>query len=360
MLAVDARWMVGNYRGMGHYARSLVDPVAREITALLPLGSPPSPYLSIFKGNNFFPWWEQITLPRLCAEYGVTRLLCPYNSAPTRLQASTDMLLVVHDLIYMEPWSSLGPSVSAYQTFGRIYRRYIVPRAIKRATHLIAVSEYTRNQLSQQFSIPENDISIIPNSLGEDWYLDKPLSLDCRLPYLLTVTGEAPSKNLGALIRSFSKFRSQLGPQVQDISLRIVGIKLEYQPHFMRLAESLGVGANINFELFLNESRLRELYREAWLFVMPSLYEGFGIPVLEAMASGTPVVCSNTTSLPELVGDAGWLFDPRDLNDMAEKLFYAWTDSNGRSERSLLGMDRAQYYRRTNVEHLISNFWNSL
>lgn len=360
MLAVDARWMVGNYRGMGRYARTLVEPVAQEIAALLPLGSPPAPYLSILKGNNFFPWWEQVTLPRLCAEYRVKKLLCPYNSAPIRLSPSTEMLLVVHDLIYMEPWSNLGLSVSAYQTLGRIYRRYIVPCAIGRASHLITVSEYTRNQLSEKFSISKDAISIIPNSLGEDWYLNEPLSLECRSPYLLTVTGEAPSKNLGALIRSFSKFRDHLGPQAKDTSLRVVGISPSYQPHFKMLAVSMGIGDYVNFEPFLDESELRNLYRKAWLFVMPSLYEGFGIPLLEAMASGTPVACSNTTSLPEVVGDAGWLFNPHDLNDIAEKLFYAWTDANSRSERCFLGLARAQQYRISNVRPLIHNFWTSL
>jgi glycosyltransferase involved in cell wall biosynthesis len=360
MLAIDARWMVGNYRGMGRYARALVEPISDQLTALVPSGSPQPPYSCIFKHGSFLPWWEQITLPHLIAAVGITKLLCPYNTAPIFLPKSTQLILVVHDLIYLEPWAKLPPSISAYQTVGRIYRRFTVPHAIKRANHIITVSEYTRNQISQRFAIPETDISVIPNSLSETWYEDKPLLFGSRKPYLLAVTGEAPSKNLEALIRSFAKFLVLLGPNSQGVSLRIVGIKSAYQSHFMKIAKSIGVDAFISFELFIEEVALRKLYREAWLFVMPSLYEGFGIPVLEAMASGTPVACSKTTSLPEVLGDAGWLFDPFDIDDMTQKIFEAWSDSDRRAESSRYGISRAQYYRHNNVKVLINEFWNTL
>jgi len=360
MVSVDARWMVGNFRGMGRYAHALLEPVAGKVTALLPSGFPQANYPSIYNGNGFFPWWEQIVLPRLCAERGVTRLLCPYNTAPIRLPASTELVLVVHDLIYLEPWTQLQPSVSAYQTFGRVYRRRIVPLAVERATKLVTCSEYTRDQISMRFSIRKESIRVIPNSLDDAWYVDPPLPLEARQPYVLAVTGEAPNKNLTALIRAFAKFRAKLGTSATNVYLRIVGIKQSHQNYFIRLAEKVGVNGCIRFEPFVDEFSLKRLYREAWLFTMPSLYEGFGIPVLEAMASGTPVACSNSTSLPEVVHDAGWLFDPRSDDDIAEKMSEAWSDAGGRSEKIRLGLKRADVYRRTVVGKSIADFWSTL
>jgi glycosyltransferase involved in cell wall biosynthesis len=341
-LAVDARWMVGQYRGMGRYAHALIEPISSEVQALLPSSYPKAVYPTVQAGSSFFPYWEQVVLPKLCAEHGVTELLCPYNTAPLHLPSSTQLTLVVHDLIYLEPWSRLPPSVSAYQTLGRIYRRWLVPRVVGRAARLVAVSECTRDQLSLCFSIPRQNIHVIPNSLDEGWYVDAPLPWTQRQPYFLVVAGEAPSKNLPSLIRAFAAFRRAARKAAAESRLRIVGIKPAHQPHFQRIAD---------------EPTLQRLYREAWLFVMPSLYEGFGIPLLEAMASGTPVVCSSTTSLPEVVGDAAWLFNPRDVDDMAAQLQAAWVDQRGREERAKLGLVRARRYSRPVVAKMTADFW---
>jgi glycosyltransferase involved in cell wall biosynthesis len=358
-LGVDARWMVGQYRGMGRYAHALIEPVAAEVLALLPRSYPKTRYLTLQAGPSFFPYWEQVVLPRLCANHGVTQLFCPYNTAPLNVPPSTQLTLVVHDLIYLESWSRLPPSVSIYQTLGRVYRRWVVPRVARQATRLVTVSAYTRNQISKCFSIPEQDIHVIPSSVDDAWYVETPLPWACRQPYILTVSGEAPSKNLPSLIRAFAAFRHQAGGTAAESRLRIVGIKPMHQPHFQRIANAVGVGAWLDFEPFIDEAALQKLYREAWLFVMPSLYEGFGLPLVEAMASGTPVVCSNTTSLPEVVGDAGWLFDPRNIDDMATQLHSAWCDQTGKIEMANQGLVRAKHYSRFAVAETIKDFWRT-
>lgn len=359
-LGVDARWMVGEYRGMGRYAHALIEPVATKVLALLPRSYPATGYPTLQAGPSFFPYWEQVVLPGLCAKHDVTELLCPYNTAPLNLPRSTQLTLVVHDLIYLESWSSLPPSVSVYQTLGRLYRRWLVPRVARRATRLVTVSEYTRNQIAKYFSAPVQDIHVIPNSLDEAWYVDAPLPWTCRQRYILSVSGEAPSKNLPSLIRAFAAFRNRTGKTAAESRLRIVGVKPAHQPHFQRIAHAAGVGRWTIFEQFIDEPALQKLYREAWLFVMPSLHEGFGIPLLEAMASGTAVVCSNTTSLPEVIGDAGWLFDPRDVDDMAAQLQSAWVDERGRTELASRGLARAWNYSRPAVRETIKDFWEMM
>lgn len=358
-LGVDARWMVGQYRGMGRYAHALIEPVATKVLALLPRSYPNSGYPTLQAGSSFFPYWEQVVLPRLCTSHDVAELLCPYNTAPLNVPPSTQLTLVVHDLIYLESWPRLPPSVSVHQTLGRVYRRWVVPRVVGRAARLVTVSEYTRDQISKCFSIPRQNIHVIPNSLDDGWYVDAPLPWTQRQPYLLAVAGEAPSKNLPALIRAFAAFRRAAGRTAVESRLRIVGIKPAHQRHFQRIADTAGVGQWTDFESFVDEPTLQRLYREAWLFVMPSLYEGFGIPLLEAMASGTPVVCSNTTSLPEVVGDAAWLFNPRDVDDMAAQLQAAWIDQRGRGERARHGLVRARQYSRAAVAETIAAFWGS-
>lgn len=359
-LAVDARWMVGSYRGMGKYARSLLDPVKESAVAMLPLGAAPSDMREIRSGKGFFPYWEQAVLPRLCVEHNVTQLLCPYNTAPLQLPPHCRLILVVHDLIYLESWKALPPSISAYQTLGRVYRRAVVPKVIREASRLITVSNYTRSQIIDRFGQNPDDVLVIPNSIGDDWFSKAPIPRSERRPYVLTVAGEAPSKNLPRLIAAFATFLKNAPPDCSELTLRIVGIKQAHHHVFRRLAAKAGVGGRVLFEGFLSNEALQALYKEARLFVMASLYEGFGIPLLEAMASGTPVACSNTTSLPEVAGPAGWQFDPRDVEDMARVLTTACCSSDEFDERARQGLQRADRYRFANISPLIGNFWRSV
>jgi glycosyltransferase involved in cell wall biosynthesis len=356
-VGVDARWMVGRYRGMGRYAHALLEPVRDQVLALLPSSYPDSQYANMHEGQGFFPYWEQFVLPRLCRRLGVGEVICPYNTAPLQLPSSTKLTLVLHDLIYLEPWTRLPPSVSTYQTAGRLYRRWVVPRVAARADRIVAVSTYTRDLVADRFRIPADRIEVIPNSIDERWLIAETEEVPPRQPWLLAVAGEAPSKNLPALLVAFGAFRRRGGPAVADAVLRVVGIGEAHQAHFRRLAARSGVEDHVRFEQFLDEAALQRLYREARLFVMPSLYEGFGIPLLEAMASGTPVACSNSTALPEVVGDAGWLFDPRDPTDMADVLLSAWTDSGARAEFARRGRARVSRFTRGAVAEHIARFW---
>lgn len=359
LLAIDARWMIGNYRGMGRHAFSLIRPICNDVIEMLPQNKYQSKISkrSVLSGISFYPWWEQVILPKLCRQYQVSHLICPYNTAPLIIPDNIKLILVVHDLIYLESWWVLPPSLSLYQTLGRIYRRYIVPRIIERADKLITVSEYTKEQIAEKFLIPKDSIHVIPPSLGPLWYEHVPIIPECRKPYMLCVAGEAPSKNLQKLLLAFAKLKIALGRDGEAVILRVVGVGKAHHQYFQKYCESNGLGSSVKFEVFVEEGQLRKLYREAWLFAMPSLMEGFGIPLLEAMASGTPIACSNTTSLPEVAGGAGWFFDPSDVSDMAEKIYFAWTDSSERSKRANIGLVRAKLYRNEVINELVDKFW---
>ncbi len=357
-LAVDARLMVGHPRGMGQYARALVESVRDDVTALLPAAQQTTEWDSISGGRGFYPWWEQAVLPRMTRQCRATHLLCPSNTAPVSAMPGVKRIVVVHDLIFLRPLSELPASRSPYQNLGRFYRRMVVPHAARRADVLVTVSEYTRGELAERFGIDARRIQVVPNSIGDEWFVRDPLRDQQRGRYLLTVTGEAPSKNLPTLLKAFAAMRANgIG---QDLVLRVVGIKPAFHASYLAEAATLGLSGAVVFESFVAEAELRDLYRRAFAFVLPSLYEGFGIPLLEAMASGTPVACSNTTSLPEVAGTAAWMFDPRDYEEMAMAMTASVSDEPQRIARATLGLRNAEDFRRAKVSTRMKEFWGML
>ena len=359
-LAVDARWMNFGCRGMGRHAYSLVSPVSEKIVGLLPRNSPPIDIPSIFSGPNSYALWEQLWLPLLCKREEISHVLCPYNTAPVFLSPSTSLILVVHDLIFLSPWSEIPPSHSLRQELGRLYRKALLPHVIGRASRIITVSNYSRDLIAQTFKLNPADIAVIPNSLNAEWFVSEPLPLCSRTPYILTVTGDAPSKNLSSLIHAFSILKNSLGSAFHGLKLRVVGVKPGSQPHFASLAMKYGVSPSVLFEGYIDQYSLIDLYRKSLLFVLPSLSEGFGIPIIEAMASGTPVACSGTTSLPEILGDCGWYFDPRSPRLIAKTMAIALTDHQQQDKHIQAALLRAQQYSQASVARQVHHFWDTL
>ncbi len=355
-LGVDIKWMVGNYRGMGRFARQLIAPVNSEVVALAPKGITTNDWPCVSHGMGFFPWWEQVELPRLCRSERLDFLLCPYNSGPVTSVGSTRVIAVIHDLIYLQPWSVLPPSISAYQTLGRLYRRQVVPTFARSADTILTVSHFTKIELVERFGLTEDNVHVIPNAIPDCWF-QPPLSMQSRKPYFFTVAGEPPSKNVHGLLRGFALALPSLG---QEATLVIAGVKPAHHASFIQLATELGVADRVELLNYVSVDELRQYYREARAFVFASLFEGFGIPLLEAMACGTPVACSNTTSMPEVVGDCALMFDPRSADDIAHKLGLAWKETPERAARTLAAIERARGFSESTVAQTISTFWSKL
>ncbi|MBU9364709.1 glycosyltransferase family 4 protein [Burkholderia multivorans] len=355
-LGVDITWMVGNYRGMGRFARQLVAPVSASVVGLAPNGVSTEEWPCVSGGRGFFPWWEQVELPRLCREQKLDYLLCPYNTGPLRSIGNTRLIAVVHDLIYMKPWSVLPPARSLYQTAGRIYRRHVVPRLARQADVVLTISRYTQRELVETLGLREADVQVIPCAISDEWFAP-PLSRSEREPYLFTVAGEVPSKNVDRLLQAFAMARPALG---DDARLRIAGIKADHHAHFLGRANSLGLAGLVELLGYVSRDELREQYRRARAFVFASVFEGFGIPLLEAMASGTPVACSNTTSIPEIVGACGLQFDPYSVEHMAEQIRQVWCDEKRFEVAFDAGMARARTFSESAVRPRVEDFWARL
>lgn len=354
-LGVDVRWMCGHYRGMGRFARQLISPVTESVIALAPRGTKTNEWPLVSSGNGFFPWWEQAVLPQLCKKQKLDILLCPYNSGPIANLGATRSIAVIHDLIFMQPWSVLPPSLSIYQTLGRLYRRHVVPTFSRCADNVITVSAYSKQELVDRIHLPESSIHVIPNSISDNWFAES-LPFELRQSYIFSVSGESPSKNVSRLLKAFA-----LACLESDdiINLKIAGIKPAFHSVYLKQAFELGINDQVEFLGVLSEQQLMNYYRNARGFILASLFEGFGIPLLEAMACGTPVACSNSTSMPEVVGGSGFLFDPFSIDDIAENILKLWFNMSF-SSHSRCVIERATCYSDSSVRKMVESFWSDL
>jgi len=215
-------------------------------------------------------------------------------------------------------------------------------RGIKRASHIIAVSQNTRNDLIKYLAIPDDRISVIYN--GVDHSIYKPYNiklLDRR--YILYVGSERPRKNLSRLFEAFAKLKTEF-PELKLVKVGTPGKSETYRRNTMRKSDSLGVTQDVILVDFISELELAYYYSSASLLVYPSLYEGFGLPPLEAMACGCPVVTSNTSTLPEVEGKAGIMVNPLDIDSLIEAMRQVLTDNELRDNMIRKGLEQSKKF----------------
>jgi glycosyltransferase involved in cell wall biosynthesis len=220
----------------------------------------------------------------------------------------------------MEPLSRVPLSPSLYQNMGRLYRRVIVPWAVKRAERILTVSKFSKGEMLNQLGVEPERVTVVPCSIAESWFAQAPLPIEARGNYILCVGGEAASKNLPRGIEAYTMALDAAPDAAAFPELRIAGVSAAAQPRLTEVARQQGIGERIRFLPYLSLVELQSIYRAARLVFVPSLQEGFGIPLLEAMASGTPTVSSNATSLPEVGGTAPRYVDPLDSSAMMHGL----------------------------------------
>jgi glycosyltransferase involved in cell wall biosynthesis len=350
-IAYDARLSLLPYRGMGRFLRLLIAGREQELLGFCATGEQDEALNLVASGHSFYPLWEQVSIPSLVRSYKIDTFLAPYNTAPLRLPKDVKLVLVVHDLIFM---GDLPLSRSLYQNVGRLYRRLVVPWAIQRADVIVTVSQYTALQLRSRFALDSSRIHVIPNSIGKEWFTTE-TPPDSTARYVLVVAGEAPSKNLSRAIAAFARCRKLDGDFL--LRLKVAGVRDKYHPLFQAEARRLGVADFVDFLAFIPDRELRLLYRQAALFLMPSLSEGFGIPVLEAMASGTPVAASSATCLQEIGGDSARYFDPYSVEEIAATMCTILDSSTIRSEMSKQGRIQSQKFHPDAVVERVRSLW---
>jgi glycosyltransferase involved in cell wall biosynthesis len=251
-------------------------------------------------------WWYPHGLPR--AASGLDVLHCPSFRGPVR--SRVPVVVTVHDLAVLR-------HPEAFNQWTRQYSRLVVPRVLRAARCLIAVSEFTRDEIVELLGVPAERISVIPNGVGEPFVPDGPAAAG---DYVLAVGTLEPRKNLRA---------AEQAARRAGVELRVVGAR---GWGGVQVAGWLGR---------VSDDELAALYRGARCLVYPSLYEGFGIPVLEAMACGTPVVTSAGGATEEIAGGAAVLADPHDAAALAVGIDEA---AVRRDELRTHGLERAAQF----------------
>jgi glycosyltransferase involved in cell wall biosynthesis len=280
---------------------------------------------------------EQALLPRLAARAGVDLVHSLASTAP--LRGRFRRVVTVHDLIY----ARFPEAHAGLRDRGM---RVLVPAAARRSDRVIVDSQSTRADLMTLLGIAPGLIDVVPLGLGAVRREPPLAEAQTRVRFelgdrrvVLSLSAKRPHKNLRALIGALAEIPSEIRPV-----LVLPGYPTEHEAQLRERARSLGVEGDVRFLGWIPAAELEGLWAIAEVFAFPSLYEGFGLPVLEAMARGVPVACSSASSLPEVVGDAALLFDPRDESAIASALRRLLDDSKLVERLRVRGRERVREF----------------
>ena len=339
--------------GIGRYVRELVAELARqpaEFDYRLFVSGADQRRLPAQPGANF-RWCPTRITPRWLARiWGRARLPLPVElfTGTTDLYHATDFvlpptrarhtLLTVHDLSFVRVPETASPSLKAYLDA-------VVPRSVRRAEHILADSQATKNDLIALYDTPADKITVLLSGVDahfqrvDDPSVRQKYALTDR-PYLFSIGTIQPRKNYVRLIQALAVLREH----GHDLDLVIAGGKGWLDDPIHAAIQMLKLDDHVHLIGFAADSDLPALYSAALITAVPSLYEGFGIPVLESMACGTPVITSTVSSLPEVAGDAALLVDPTDLDALIDVLDRLIGSETLRRDLTARGLARARTF----------------
>ena len=265
--------------------------------------------------------------------WGTRQMLPPFLPAPIK------KVITVYDLV----WHYFPETMGSYN---RLVLNLLAKRSIKSADHIITISKATAEGLTEIAGVPSQKISVVYPAADSYKPLDKSAAADyiarkyeTSVKYILTVSTVEPRKNLITLLRAFAELKNE------DIQLLIAGASGWKDSAIYAEYEKLGFSEKkVKFLGYVPDEDMNNLYSGASLFVFPSIYEGFGIPPLEAMASGTPVIVSNSSSLPEVAGDAGILIEPMDQTIWRETMLKVLSDFSLQKKMIKKGLEQANSF----------------
>lgn len=291
-----------------------------------------------------YPQWEQISLPKAVKQYKLDILHCTSNTAPLKCDAK--LILTLHDIIYMEKLNLFKKGATNYQRFGNLYRRWIVPRILNRSEKVITVSEFERKRIRDFFGLSDQKLVSIYNGVGTHFIpireVDKLTEVRQKyaLPddYFFFLGNTDPKKNTPGVIQAYGQY---LEKSKSDVKL----VMLDYEEESLKALLS-GLGMSwlrdfIHLTGYVHNQDLPGIYSQCRIFLYPSLRESFGIPVLEAMACGVPVITSNTSSMPEVSGGAAILVNPHNPQELTREMIRLDHPSDLREELIGKGLQRA-------------------
>lgn len=295
----------------------------------------------ILPSTNYFIW-EQFFLPRLLRRVKADLLHCTSNTAP--ISCHVPLVLTLHDIIFME--KSMGGNKSLYQRLGRIYRRFVVPIILKSVDKVITVSYFEKENIRQHYAQLNDKLTTIYNGVSSNFKLIEQFETDClknidKGKYWLLLGNTDPKKNIDNTLKGYASYL-QKSPEKKKLLL----VDLTNQ-HVNRLLNDLDLGSIRDFIIvkeYIPHHILAEIYNKAFGFLYPSIRESFGLPILEAMACGTPVITSNRSAMPEIGADQAIYVDPLNPVSIAEGMLSLERDSDLYQEKIAGGLQRSKHF----------------
>lgn len=343
-LGIDAKRAFRNNVGLGNYSRNLIHNLEKSSFESIGLYSPKGPnqenlkfQQKLNKSQTIVPegldslFWRDLKLSGVLEKNKIQLFHGLSHTLPYKLKCKS--VVTMHDLIFLKhpEYFSLADRISYKLRF-----KY----AAQSSDHIISISEHTKRDLVELLKVPEEKITVTYQPCSENFFV-KHIDDACRSlinekfniskkPFLLYVGTIEKRKNLAKAVAAFGELDSRIQAEYDFL---VIGKKTEYYSEVEEQIKKYGLENKIKYSGFVSNEDLVDLYNLAYLFVYPSLYEGFGIPVLEAMQCGTPALTSNTTSLLEVGGEASFLVDPESVSEIHEQLKIALTDSGAYSKK---------------------------
>ena len=299
-----------------------------------------------------YPLWEQWALPRAARKAGVDILHCTSNTAP--IWCDIPLVLTLHDIIFLEPRDKKNKSL--YQNLGYFYRRWDVPRILKKCRRIITVSDFELGNIKQKLQLPDSQLKMIYNGYNE-WF--RPIESDKQqyrkyiadAGYFFFLGNTDPKKNTERTLVAYAKYLEQ-----SEVKRPLLMADLD-QEYLYGIIERNGIEAirdHIVIPGYIINSDLPYIYNNAFAFLYTSLRESFGIPLLEAMACGTPVITSNKSSMPEIAGHDAILINPESSDEIALKMLQLERDTDFYQRQKAVGLERAKLFSwRKTTENLL-------
>jgi glycosyltransferase involved in cell wall biosynthesis len=320
-IQVNGRYLVQRVTGQQRYAREIVARLPNRLEII----EPPANSRGV-RGHL----WEQFSLPRRMSG---KLLWSPSATGPLSVR---QQVVTIHDCAFHEQANCYSRAFAAWYQF-------LVPRLARSIRRIITVSEYSKQRIVEICRVPADKVAVVYCGVGEQFRVHRADEIAAartklNLPerYVLCVGSLEPRKNLARLLRAWQSVQGKL----PDLSLVLVGAK----GHVFRDVGLKETPPRVHLTGYLSDDWLPAVYAGAQMFVYPSIYEGFGLPLLEAMKSGVPVITSNVTSLPEIAGDAAHLVDPFDVSSIGAGIERLANDRELRAMLAERGLQRAAQF----------------
>lgn len=303
--------------------------------------------------GSFYPTWEQLALPKAAKRCGVELLHCTSNTAP--VCCDIPLVLTLHDIIFLEPRDKQNKSL--YQNMGWLYRRLVVPRVLPKCRRIITVSDFEKRNIISKLNIPDSRMAMIYNGYNE-WFKPTDDSQQVYQKYIdekgyfFFLGNTDPKKNTERTLIAYSQY---LERSAVKRKLLMADLDRQYLEDIITRNGIDNIRSQIVMPGYIVNSDLPYIYGNAFAFLYTSLRESFGIPLLEAMACGTPVITSNTSSMPEIGGQDAILINPEKPEEISSMMLRLEQDEDFYRQQASYGTERAQLFSwRKTAEQLLT------